>query len=284
LISSSRCFWDGPPDNVFTNSITLRVFLPAFFLPPVPFTSSSPAVPASFVLSVEKQYPQPDVEPSGFERQNGAPESSTTKNDATQMIILDGELLETIQKQWERRKVATIPGQSPTLLCPFVFHRDGKRIKDLRKAWDKARKATGLTAKIPHDFRRTAIRNMVRAGFNERVAMMISGHKTRIIFDRYIVSEEDLRDAARRTWEHAQSQEKESNIVPLRSNQEADAHSLDTIMGTVAHTSLKLLKCVGTNSLNIKGLVPGAGLEPARTLPGPRDFKSRVSTNSTIRA
>ena len=31
-------------------------------------------------------------------------------------------------------------------------------------------------------------------------------------------------------------------------------------------------------------LVPGAGLEPARTLPGPRDFKSRVSTNSTIRA
>ena len=55
-------------------------------------------------------------------------------------------------------------------------------------------------------------------------------------------------------------------------------------MGTAAHTSLKLLKGVDTNSLNIKGLVPGAGLEPARTLPGPRDFKSRVSTNSTIRA
>src|SRR5215510_16615154 len=55
-------------------------------------------------------------------------------------------------------------------------------------------------------------------------------------------------------------------------------------MGTVAHTSLKLLNDVGANSSNIKGLVPGAGLEPARTLPGPRDFKSRVSTNSTIRA
>ncbi len=55
-------------------------------------------------------------------------------------------------------------------------------------------------------------------------------------------------------------------------------------MGTAAHTSLKLLKNGGTNSLIIKGLVPGAGLEPARTLPGPRDFKSRVSTNSTIRA
>ena len=52
-------------------------------------------------------------------------------------------------------------------------------------------------------------------------------------------------------------------------------------MGTVAHTSLKLLNKTGAKLLI---LVPGAGLEPARTLPGPRDFKSRVSTNSTIRA
>ena len=52
-------------------------------------------------------------------------------------------------------------------------------------------------------------------------------------------------------------------------------------MGTVAHTGLKLLSEKGAKLLI---LVPGAGLEPARTLPGPRDFKSRVSTNSTIRA
>ena len=141
----------------------------------------------------------------------------TTKNDAGQIVILDGELLEAIQKQWERRKVAEIPGQSPTLLCPFVFHRDGKPIKDFRDAWNRAREATGLASKILHDFRRTAVRDMVRAGVHERVAMMISGHKTRCVFDRYnIVSEDDLKEAARRHAEYAQSQDKASNVAGLK--------------------------------------------------------------------
>jgi integrase len=146
----------------------------------------------------------------------------TTKNGAGRTVMLDGELLETIQAQWERRKVAEIPGHSPTLLCPYLFHHDGKPIRDPRKAWKKARKDTKLTGKLLHDFRRTAVRNMVRAGVNKRVAMKISGHKTRSVFDRYnIVSEEDLREAARRTWEHAQSQEQAAKVVPLRSANES---------------------------------------------------------------
>jgi len=164
-----------------------------------------------------------------------------TKNDEGRTVYLDEELQDVFQRQWEIRKKAKT-------LIPYVFPRKGGKgkIVDFRKAWAHACKDAGIGSKLFHDLRRTAVRNMVRAGIPERVAMQISGHRTRSVFERYnIVSDTDLKLAARKQAEYLKEQ----------------SDAMGTILGTIAYLGTKKDSSEADKSL--KSLVGDARLERA---------------------
>ena len=75
----------------------------------------------------------------------------------------------------------------------WLFHREGRPIRDPYNAWQKACAEADLVGKIPHDFRRTAVRNLERSGVSRSVAMKLVGHRTESMYRRYaIVNEADL--------------------------------------------------------------------------------------------
>jgi len=77
-------------------------------------------------------------------------------------------------------------------ICTAVFHWNGKPIRKLRRSWATACRRAGLPVRYLHDFRRTAVRNLIRAGIQQSIAMKITGHKTDSIFRRYLIVDEEL--------------------------------------------------------------------------------------------
>jgi integrase len=161
-----------------------------------------------------------------------------TKGEEGRTIYMDNELLKEMKSLHSNRHLG----------CPLVFHHNGKPIKRITRSWGTACIKAGLCepkrdengepitkkikrgkvkekvimvpTKIFHDFRRTAVRNMVRAGIPERVAMMVSGHKTRSVFERYnIVSDQDLKEAARKIQTY---HEKSTGVIGIQENKRGE--------------------------------------------------------------
>ena len=120
-----------------------------------------------------------------------------TKTDEPRTIYLPAEALEAVRAAHRLRR----------LDCTVVLGKHGTPIRDFRRAWSTACENAGVSGRLPHDFRRTGVRNMIRAGVPEAVAMKVSGHRTRSVFDRYnIVSDRDLREAALKVSQYVRAQ------------------------------------------------------------------------------
>jgi integrase len=168
---------------------TVRRHLPDEIQPIVTFAYITGWRTRSEVLPL--QWPQVDFQ-AGIVRLD----PGTTKNSEGRVFPFTQELRALLEAQ---RAKADALKRDRGLISPWVFNRHGKKIKTFRGAWASACKSAGLPGRIPHDFRRTAVRNLVRAGIPERVAMTMTGHKTRSVFERYnIVSGGDLMEAAKK--------------------------------------------------------------------------------------
>jgi integrase len=148
-----------------------------------------------------------------------------SKNGRGRVLAIAGPMIEIIKRREHARLVETPDGR--VRIAEHVFHRDGAPLGDFKKAWTTARIASGLAAYVAdpskksgrrlvadktfHDFRRTASRNLVRAGIREGVAMTVTGHKTRSVFDRYnITSTEAVRAALEAVQQPAETKRGEN--------------------------------------------------------------------------
>ncbi len=117
-----------------------------------------------------------------------------SKTRAGRVLPISPPLKKVLDRRWARRK----PKDAR------VFQRDAHvPVRVWRTSLRDACRKAGVPHRLLHDCRRTAARNLIRAGVPERVAMLLTGHKTRAVFDRYnIVNEQELLTAGTRLAEY----------------------------------------------------------------------------------
>jgi integrase len=127
------------------------------------------------------RWPQVDLKSKEIRLRHGE-----TKNDEGRTLPIYGDMM-----PWLQMAHAQHQAQFPA--CQWVFQQDGEHIKSFRKAWASACARAGVAGLLFHDLRRSAVRNMERAGIPRKTAMAISGHKSEAIYLRYAMSND--RDA-----------------------------------------------------------------------------------------
>lgn len=133
-----------------------------------------------------------DVEMNASPQPQFRLQADMTKSGEGRVIPIFGEMIEVFRRQVEMTR-----SEYPD--CRWLFHHEGKQIQTFQSVWIRAAKQAGCEGMLFHDLRRTAIRNLVRAGVSRKVAMAISGHKTEAVFERYDITDEaDLSDAAKK--------------------------------------------------------------------------------------
>ena len=119
-------------------------------------------------------------------------EAGTTKNAEARVFPFTDDLRALLERQRDEAHRLRRLGR----IVPWVFHRNGKPIKSFIKGWHTACRNAGCPGRIPHDLRRTAVRNLERAGVPRSTAMAMVGHKTESIYRRYAIVDEAMRKEA----------------------------------------------------------------------------------------
>ena len=124
----------------------------------------------------------------------------------------------------EQRERTDDVERTTAAIVPWVFHRQGEQIRSMRQAWHSACERAGIPDAWIHDLRRTAVRNLERAGVSRSVAMKLTGHKTEAIYRRYAIADSTaLAEGVEKLARLHAEEPRERKVLPLNGTNTAQS-------------------------------------------------------------